>query len=98
MTDDVNKSKYATVRSRDQGEKSGKKDKYEDADLLGEKDTKRIFELGKEQMEEIEMEEQKEMEMKRRKGGRGSADADADSSDEEDNGSTMGDVIDDDEE
>uniref|UniRef100_A0A7S3PYJ4 Bystin n=1 Tax=Chaetoceros debilis TaxID=122233 RepID=A0A7S3PYJ4_9STRA len=89
MTDDANKSKYATVKSRDK-KSSGKKDKYVDGDLLNEKETRRIFELSKEQMLEVEIEEQQQVE-KNRRGGR--KNVDEDSSDEEDNGSTMGDIL-----
>jgi|AntRauTorckE5430_2_1112549.scaffolds.fasta_scaffold08965_3 recombination DNA repair RAD52 pathway protein len=97
IADDANRSKYATVRSR-QKEESEKSIKYQEGDLLDEKSTKKIFELSKEQMLEIEMDEQKQMELKRRKavGARGGADGD--SSDEEDNGSTMGDILDDEDE
>ena len=89
MTDDANKSKYATVKSRDK-KSSGKKDKYVDGDLLNEKETRRIFELSKEQMLEVEIEEQQQVE-KNRRGDR--KNVDEDSSDEEDNGSTMGDIL-----
>ena len=91
ITDDVNRSKYAAMKSSScRGEK---KDKYSDAELLNEKETKRIFDLGREQMLEIEMEEQRSGERKRRSGRR-----DMDSSDEEDNFSAMGDILDEDDE
>lgn len=69
--------------------------KYQEGELLDERSTKKIFELGQQQMLEIEQDEEKEFEAKRRR-NRGSANAD--SSDEEDNGSTMGDILDDEEE
>ena len=100
IADDTNRSKYATVRSRHR-EESDKSSKYQEGDLLDEKSTKKIFELSKDQMHEIEMEEQREMESKRRKatGARGGAGAEGDSSDEEeDNGSTMGDILNDEDE
>jgi len=100
IADDTNRSKYASVRSR-QREDSDKSSKYQEGDLLDEKSTKKIFELSKDQMLEIEEEEQKEMELKRRRGAgaRGGADAEGDSSDEEeDNGSTMGDILNDEDE
>ena len=96
IADDENRSKYATVRSRHQQE-SGKVNKYQEGDLLDERSTKKIFELSKEQMLEIELEEQKKVEAKRRR-NRGNGGADADSSDEEDNGSTMGNILDEDDE
>eukprot|EP00979_Chaetoceros_neogracilis_P019287 scaffold12116_cov277-Chaetoceros_neogracile.AAC.5 len=97
IADDANRSKYATVRSR-QKEESEKSIKYQEGDLLDEKSTKKIFELSKEQMLEIEMDEQKQMELKRRKAAGARGGADGDSSDEEDNGSTMGDILDDEDE
>ena len=103
IADDENRSKYATVRSRHRGgESSSKRSQLEDTneDLLDEKSTQRILKLGKEQMLEIELEEQRNLDAKRRR-GRGGASAsagDLDSSDEEDNGSTMGDILDEDDE
>lgn len=88
ISDDINRSKYAAMKSSTRGEK---KDKYSDAELLNEKETKRIFDLGREQMLEIEMEEQRAGERKRRSGKR-----DMDSSDEEDNVSAMGEILDED--
>lgn len=94
IADDDNRSKFATVRSRHQ-KGSEKMSKYQEGELLDERSTKKIFELGQQQMLEIEQDEEKEFEAKRRR-NRGSANAD--SSDEEDNGSTMGDILDDEEE
>ena len=108
IAEDENRSKYATVRSRSLASKSGRNDNGEhdpledDQTLLDEKSSKRIFDLGREQLLEIEMEEQQnELERRnrkmkemnaRRKGG--------DSSDEEDDdemegGSIVGDLADD---
>ncbi len=93
IADDENRSKYATVRSRQRNASSvgydgeGEHGDGEEA-LLDEKTSQRIFELGKEQLMEIEMEEQKErMRQQTRKGSgnvvRSKTGGD-DSSDEED--------------
>ncbi len=105
---DENRSKYATVKSRYnlEGSKQKKIDKYEEeGELLDEKSTQRIFELSKEQMLEIEMEEQRELDSKRRRemnknrnrNGNGNG-GDSSDDDEEDTGSTMGDILNDEEE
>lgn len=100
ITDDENRSKYATVRSRQRQESDRKNKKYQEEDLLDEKTTQKIFELSKEQMLEIEMEEQRERELMRKKTV-GSARGD-DSEDDEDDGddgniSAMGEILDDEE-
>lgn len=90
ITDDINRSKFAAIRSSSR--KGEKEDKYGNSELLNEKETKRIFDLGREQMLEIEMEEQKSME--RRCKNR----VDVDSSDEEDDLSAIGEIVDDNDE
>ncbi len=96
IADDENRSKYATVRSRDKQSSSMKKNKYQEGDLLNEKETRRIFELSKEQMLEIELEEQNNREKKNKARMEMNTNAAYSSDEEEDNGSTMGDILDDD--
>lgn len=62
IAEDENRSKYATVRSRQKLSESsnGATDRDQDDELLDEKSSRRIFELGKQQLLEIELEEQKE--------------------------------------
>lgn len=101
IADDENRSKYATVRSRPRGADSSKKADYDEGEgLLDEKTSRRIFELGREQLLEMEMEEQ-QYEMERRKNKySNSRSNENDSSDEEDDmdsGSLIGEVIDDEE-
>jgi essential nuclear protein 1 len=104
IADDENRSKYATVRSRQRNESDRKNKKYQqEEDLLDEKTTQKIFELSKEQMLEIEMEEQREMELMRKKTSartRGQdSHSDDDDGDDDDDGnlSAMGEILDDDE-
>mmetsp|Transcript_28899 Transcript_28899/g.33578 ORF Transcript_28899/g.33578 Transcript_28899/m.33578 type:complete len:461 (+) Transcript_28899:72-1454(+) len=91
IADDENRSKFATVRSRPT-KASSKGDNYDnehDDTLLDEKTTKKILQLGKEQLVEIEIEEQQNEINKRKKKSEGD-----ESSDEEDNdeiGSIIGD-------
>lgn len=108
IADDENRSKYATVRSRSRAsdDKELHNDDYEhDETLLDEKSSRKIFELGREQLLEIEMEEQKN-EMERRhneknKASRGRSKSGGDSSDDEEDqddmegGSIIGDLTDD---
>ena len=108
IADDENRSKYATVRSRSRASKGDEEyDHYEDEQdgtLLDEKSSRKIFELGREQLIEIEMEEQKnEIERRekkkkemnaRRKGGSGGDSSDEDE-DEMEGVSIVGDFADD---
>jgi len=101
---DENRSKYATVRSRSRSRgrsettRSTGGARRGDTTLLDEKTSRKILELGKEQMEEVEMEEQKQLAERRRR--RNQQVDDMDSSDEENEGdsSSSDDDGDDDEE
>ena len=115
---DENRSKYATVRSRSRsrgrtdtgaesrrrGDGGGDVDGVKEGDttLLDERTSRKILELSKEQMLEVEMEEQKDgVERRRRErdGVRGGGKGEMDSSDEEgDSSSDDGDNNDVDEE
>eukprot|EP00551_Chaetoceros_affinis_P012252 CAMPEP_0203668198 /NCGR_PEP_ID=MMETSP0090-20130426/4890_1 /ASSEMBLY_ACC=CAM_ASM_001088 /TAXON_ID=426623 /ORGANISM="Chaetoceros affinis, Strain CCMP159" /LENGTH=464 /DNA_ID=CAMNT_0050532571 /DNA_START=90 /DNA_END=1484 /DNA_ORIENTATION=+ len=106
IADDENRSKYATVRSRqrnldynDDVNDNGVNGDGTDA-LLDEKTSQRIFELGKEQLLEIEMEEQKELMEGRERRRRKNKDDEDDEDDEDDDmdsttGSLIGDLADD---
>jgi len=93
---DENRSKYATVRSRSRSRsrgppsKSTKRDgtKVDATTLLDEKSSRKILELSKEQMLEVEMEEQKELVERRRRGQQKVVEGrkDMDSSDEDEDG------------
>lgn len=83
IAEDENRSKYATVRSRQRSaDASNKVGPDHEQELLDEKSTRRIFELGKEQLLEIEMEEQNETQRRKKKYTNSRGD-NADSSDEE---------------
>ena len=114
IADDENRSKYATVKSRQQhggynnndGEIDHVNGNIGEEGLLDEKTSQRIFELGKEQLLEIEMEEQRERKEKQtRKNVSGNDERSKrrgdDSSDEEDDmdsSSIVGDNVEDEEE
>jgi hypothetical protein len=104
IADDENRSKYATVRSRErQLDPSSKRRVLADGEeeLLDEKSSQRIFELGREQLLEIEIEEQKEAEKRNRMKQNSRRKDNNDSSDEEDEmetGSIVGELADNEEE
>lgn len=113
IADDENRSKYATVKSRQQhggynnndGEIDHVNGNIGEEGLLDEKTSQRIFELGKEQLLEIEMEEQRERKEKQtRKNVSGNderskrrGDDSSDEGDDMDSSSIVGDNVEDEE-
>jgi len=97
---DENRSKYATVRSRsrsrprntDHNRRDGDEGGGEDTTLLDEKTSRKILELGKEQMLEVEREEEMEERRMRRvgkgrkDGGDGGDSSESEEEEEEDDG------------
>ena len=83
--EDENKSKYATIRSVPRGGKKKRitddQDEYDKETLLDEKTSRKILELSKEQMLEVELEEQQKRFHERKGSNRRQND---DSSEEED--------------
>ena len=88
IADDENRSKYATVRSRPEGADSAYDEALTGEEVLDEKTSRRILELGKDQLLEIEMEEQNDVQRRRNKNSSRSG-ANDDSSDDDDEGDDM---------
>lgn len=95
IADDENKSKYATVRSRptkNQDERNDLHDESGVGEILDEKTSKRILDLGREQLLEIEMEEQQEMNRRKVNAAKTRRVKDDSSDEEDDSNSILGDM------